>query len=41
MVEWGSLRWSQEFVEMGRKQVLELYPSGRGLRVIAGLDRES
>jgi hypothetical protein len=41
VLEWYSLSLKQEFVEMGRKQYLSLYPHGNALRVSVGMAPES
>lgn len=41
LLEWHSLVFQQEFVEMGKKQYLSLYPHGNALRVDAEIANES
>jgi hypothetical protein len=37
-LEWERINWKQEFVEMGRKQGLSLFPHGMALGISAKLD---
>lgn len=41
LLEWHSLVFQQEFMEMGKKQYLSLYPRGNALRVSAEIASES